>query len=168
MPRPSSPVVPASLRIEPEPFVAAGARWVVAQAEAELVARYGRLADNELSLCSDVFAPPRGAFVVGRLGSDTPPVGGVGLRPVTETIGEIKRLWVDSKRRGHGIGRALMAAIEATAHDLGYQTLRLETGPKQPEAVALYTASRWTRHQGGWDAEGCISDGVIRFFKSLP
>jgi GNAT superfamily N-acetyltransferase len=114
-----------------------------------------------------MFAPPRGFFLIGRIGSDADLVGGVGLRPHNETVGEVKRLWVDPTRRGHGFGLALMGHLETTARDLGYAELRLETGPKQPEAVSLYGASGWTRRDGPWDTNGCLPDGVIRFFKDL-
>jgi GNAT superfamily N-acetyltransferase len=97
--------------------------------------------------------------LVGRIGSDSPPAGGVGLRPLTETSAEVKRLWVDPARRGQGVGLALMDALEAAARDLGYATLRLETGPKQPEAIALYAGSGWTRRDG--------PDDEFRFFKEL-
>ena len=35
----------------------------------------------------------------------------------------------------------MLAALEQAATDLGYRRLVLETGPKQPEAVALYAAA---------------------------
>ena len=53
---------------------------------------------------------------------------------------EIKRMWVDPDARGLGLGRKLLAAIELEARVLGIQTLRLETGVRQPEAIGLYRA----------------------------
>jgi GNAT superfamily N-acetyltransferase len=129
-----------------EPYGADGPGWVVARAEAEIVARYGRLDDGERGLTAAMFDPPAGAFVVARR-DDTagPPVGGVGVRAVGPGLGEVRRLWVDPDERGQGVGRRLMGTLEEAARDLGLTTLRLDTGERQPEAVALYEATGWER-----------------------
>lgn len=57
----------------------------------------------------------------------------------------MKRLWVDPGWRGRGVGRALMAGLEEAARLLGLEALRLDTGSRQPEAVALYESSGWER-----------------------
>ena len=57
---------------------------------------------------------------------------------------EIKRMWVDPDARGLGLGRKLLDAIEQEARVLGVQTLRLETGIRQPEAIGLYRAAGYT------------------------
>jgi GNAT superfamily N-acetyltransferase len=36
------------------------------------------------------------------------------------------------------VAKVVLAGLEAAARDRGWTTLRLETGPRQPEAVALY------------------------------
>jgi putative acetyltransferase len=55
--------------------------------------------------------------------------------------GEIKRMFVAPEARGLGLGAALLAAIEESARREGLATLRLETGPRNAAALALYTAS---------------------------
>ena len=52
--------------------------------------------------------------------------------------GEIKRMYVDPALRGRGLGRLLLEALEAEGRVTGLAFLRLETGPKQPEALGLY------------------------------
>jgi GNAT superfamily N-acetyltransferase len=47
-------------------------------------------------------------------------------------------MYVVPTARGRGVTRALLADLEEAARDRGWTTLRLETGPRQPEAVALY------------------------------
>jgi GNAT superfamily N-acetyltransferase len=42
--------------------------------------------------------------------------------------------------RSRGLARALLAALEAAARDLGYERVRLDTGARQPHARALYEA----------------------------
>ena len=140
MPGPTS-APPPGVTIRPERYGTDGPRFVVAQAEAELIARYGFLDDGEIGLTADMFDRPAGTFLVARARDAGPPVGGVGLR----AIGEVRRLWVDPAWRGRGIGRALMDALEHAARDLGHVTLRLATGDRQPEAVALYEATGWER-----------------------
>lgn len=137
---------PASaLSLQPEPYGSEGPRWVVAKAEAELVARYGFLDNGELGLTAAMFDPPAGVFLIARVESQTEPVGGVGLRSVAEGTGEVRRLWVVPAWRGRGVGRDLMTKLEETARDLGLSELRLATGDRQPEAFSLYQAMGWER-----------------------
>jgi GNAT superfamily N-acetyltransferase len=144
-----STAIPAGLVLAREPSAAEGPRWVVAQAEAELVTRYGLLDGDERSLTVAMFDPPAGVFLVARRGDAAgPPLGGVGLRVADRakdpTVGEVRRLWVDPEQRGQGIARRLMGALEDAGRDLGLTTLRLITGDRQPEAIALYRATGWT------------------------
>jgi GNAT superfamily N-acetyltransferase len=120
-----------------------GALAIVHAASDELQQRYGGDGDNQ-HLSVDELRPPRGIFLVARHESHL--VGGVGLRPIAEPelrFAEVKRLWVRPDLRREGIGLALMREIESRARDLGYSTLYLETGPAQPEALALYRTNGW-------------------------
>ncbi|QWT24441.1 GNAT family N-acetyltransferase [Subtercola sp. PAMC28395] len=51
---------------------------------------------------------------------------------------EVKRVIVTGDQRGRGIGRALMLELERIASEEGAARLILQTGDRQPEAVALY------------------------------
>jgi putative acetyltransferase len=51
---------------------------------------------------------------------------------------ELKRMFVAPEARGAGVATALLAALETTAVGLGVTRLVLETGPRQPDAIALY------------------------------
>jgi GNAT superfamily N-acetyltransferase len=139
----SPSAIPEDLTVAAEPYDSDGPRWVVAQAEAELVVRYGLVHESELGLTAAMFDPPLGAFLVARAGAAGPPVGGVGLRALRPGLGQVRRLWVDPTRRQQGVARSLMVALEETARDLGMTALRLSTGERQPEAVALYEATGW-------------------------
>src|SRR5215212_2010327 len=52
--------------------------------------------------------------------------------------GEVKRMYVQPEQRGEGIGRRVLAELEAIARDAGLPLLRLETGIHNTEALALY------------------------------
>lgn len=52
--------------------------------------------------------------------------------------GEIKRMFVQPALRGRGVAKALYARLEAEALRRGCTRLRLETGIRQPEALAFY------------------------------
>jgi GNAT superfamily N-acetyltransferase len=82
------------------------------------------------------FEPPDGAFVV--LVDDGVTIAGGGFRRLSMDACEVKRMWTDPDRRRRGHARTILRALEGHARVLGYSFLRLETGPQQPEAAALY------------------------------
>jgi GNAT superfamily N-acetyltransferase len=163
----SSSAVPANLALAIEPYGGEGAQWVVAQAEAEIVLRYGDLDGDEQGLTATMFDPPHGAFLVARRGAAAgPPLGGVGVRALRPGVGQIRRLWVDPVARGQGVARALMAGVEDAARELGLTDLRLGTGDAQPEAIALYASSGWERVFVGRDGRP-VPPRHIWFVKQL-
>ena len=101
----------------------------------ELLERYGQPDPDPDGVTAATLAPPEGAFVVAW--ADTTPVGCGGLRRFEAGVGEVKRMYVAPPHRGRGIGRAVLAALETRARNLGYHRLILETGLRQPEAMAL-------------------------------
>ena len=60
------------------------------------------------------------------------------MRRIEPGVAEIKRMYVDPSARGRGVGRQILDALEAEARRLGARRIVLETGPRQPEAIALY------------------------------
>ena len=57
---------------------------------------------------------------------------------------EVKRVYVHPKSRGLGLGRKIMAHIEAEMLNEERRISRLETGISQPEALGLYRAIGYT------------------------
>jgi putative acetyltransferase len=51
---------------------------------------------------------------------------------------EIKRMFVQPEHRQQGVAQAVLAELERWASELGYASCVLETGKRQPEAIALY------------------------------
>jgi putative acetyltransferase len=66
------------------------------------------------------------------------PVGCGGLRRLDDSSAEIKRMFVAPDARGTGVSVAVLRALEDRARSLGWNTLRLETGTAQPDAVRFY------------------------------
>jgi GNAT superfamily N-acetyltransferase len=95
-------------------------------------------------------------------------VGGVGVRPFEPVpgVGEIKRLWVDPVWRRRGLGLVLMDEIETVADRLGFTSLQLATGDRQPEAVALYEGTGWGRRRHD-HAGALLPDWYLQFSKPL-
>ena len=58
---------------------------------------------------------------------------------------ELKRMFVDPAARGLKVGRELLGAMEAHARSIGIRVLRLETGIRQPTAIALYETAGFVR-----------------------
>ena len=79
---------------------------------------------------------PAGAFLVLR--SDQQPVGCGGVQRVDARTGEVKRMWIDPERRGLGLGGRLLVQLEATAAELGYERVVLDTNSTLVEAIAMY------------------------------
>lgn len=82
--------------------------------------------------------PPSGRWLVAYLGRQ--PVGTAALKRLDRHTAEIKRVYVVPEARGAGVARALLARLEEIARSIGYTQLRMDTGPRQPESVALFTS----------------------------
>jgi len=72
------------------------------------------------------------------IGADGRAVGCGALRRLGATSAEVKRMYVVPASRGSGVAAGLLRALEDRARDRGWTTLRLETGPGQPEAIRFY------------------------------
>ncbi len=88
------------------------------------------------------FAEPHGAFLL--LLEDGVPVSGGAFFRLDERTAEFKRVWTRSDRRGRGLAKAVLSELEREAKRLGYERVYLTTGPRQPEAVALYRGHDYT------------------------
>lgn len=62
-----------------------------------------------------------------------------------EEYGEVKRMYVAAECRGQGVAHRLFTLLETSAKDRGCRLLMLETGPRQPEAIAFYERCGFSR-----------------------
>ena len=89
-----------------------------------------------ISATDEELTPPTGLFLVATLYSDV--VGCGALKFHDDAPTEVKRMWVSPSVRGLGLGRRLLAELEAHAAARGVRTLRLETNRTLGEAITLY------------------------------
>ncbi|AYH42219.1 carbonate dehydratase [Azoarcus sp. DN11] len=91
---------------------------------------------EEMASLPGAYAAPEGRLFYAE--NDSKPAGCVGLRPTTEGVCEMKRLYVEPAHRGLGIGRDLVLAAIRSAKDLGYRRIMLDTLPAMRIALKLY------------------------------
>ena len=102
----------------------------------EISERYDSTGDGFSPFKPEDILGGRGLFLLGRIGERAVACGA--FRPLEEKITEIKRMFVRPEFRGRGYARAILAELERRAAQFGYEAARLETGDRQPEAIALY------------------------------
>jgi GNAT superfamily N-acetyltransferase len=88
------------------------------------------------SVSAHEFEPPGGIFLVVLEGGET--VAGGALRQLSSQVCEVKRMWTALDQRRKGYASVVLDALELAGAELGYTTLRLETGWAQPEARSFY------------------------------
>jgi len=117
------------------------AAWCLQQYYTELNQRFEGGFEAAKSIVADPgdFLPPSGVFLVAYV--DSKPVGCGAVKMTSQEIGYIKRMWVDSSRRGLGLGRTLLRSLEDAARALGCSVVQLETNQSLREAIQLYRTS---------------------------
>lgn len=136
----TGPSVVAPLTIEREPPDQPALRALFAQADAYYAALYPAESNHLLDVAA--LLRPEVAFYVARREGRVLGFGAVVAQAADWA--EIKRMWVDPKARGQGVGRLVLERLEAHARQAGIRVLRLETGVDQPAALGLYRASGFT------------------------
>lgn len=107
---------------------------LLAELDAELNLRYPGEPTNGVDV--NGFEDRGGCFLLVR--HDGAPAGCGAFRPADVRTVEIKRMYVREAHRRHGIAGRLLQALEREARRRGYARAILETGSRQPEAIALY------------------------------
>ena len=105
--------------------------------------------DEELRSLPGAYAPPEGALFLAR--ADTEAVGCIGLRPFSDGVGELKRLYVVPAFRRRGLAHALVSASIQAAQRIGYAGLVLDTIASMHAAIALYESFGFRRTEPYYD-----------------
>lgn len=71
-------------------------------------------------------------------------IGCGAIKRFDDSAMEVKRMYVNPDTRGKGIASLLLLELEKWAKELGYEYCILETGLRQPEAIALYKKNNYT------------------------
>jgi GNAT superfamily N-acetyltransferase len=121
---------------------------------AELVAKYG----PGRSVVRD-----DATYLLARIGNE--PAGCVAVQSVDGRTDELKRMYVAPAARGKRVARTMLAAVEELAAKRGKSVLRMATGVKQPEAIALYTSAGFERVEPWGRYVG--DDGALCFAKHV-
>lgn len=110
-------------------------RALVAELDSYLLALYPA-ESNHLIDVDDLVGPDR-RFVIARTGGGIVGCGAVIFHG--REYAEIKRIYVAPRARGSQIGSVIISHLEAEATAAGIPLIRLETGIRQPEALAAFT-----------------------------
>lgn len=76
---------------------------------------------------------------------DSKPIGCGAIKAFSEEATEVKRMYVSPQGRNKGIASRILNELEAWASEMGYLKCVLETGKRQPEAIALYEKNGYIR-----------------------
>ncbi|MDD3326906.1 MAG: carbonate dehydratase [Zoogloea sp.] len=91
---------------------------------------------EEMASLPGAYAAPAGRLFFAEF--EGRPAGCVGIRPSSDGVCEMKRLYVEPDMRGNGIGRQLALAAIKAAKALGYRKVMMDTLPAMRIAVKLY------------------------------
>jgi DNA-binding MarR family transcriptional regulator/GNAT superfamily N-acetyltransferase len=132
------------VRIAPIDPAHAHARHCLREYVAELDRRFPGGFDPARSMSAEAaeLRPPGGLLLVASLLSE--PLGCGALKFHEGAPTEIKRMWVAESARGLGVGRRLLAELEAHAAQSSSPLVRLETNETLTEAIALYRSAGYT------------------------
>ena len=92
--------------------------------------------EEELQELSSLYGVPSGGAFLARSGDEM--AGCIAYRRLSDTICEMKRLFVRKVGQGRGMGRGLCTAVIDAARSDGYALMRLDTMSLLTEAIALY------------------------------
>ena len=92
--------------------------------------------DTDMDSISETYLNEPGEFLVGLVNNEIVAMGA--LRPISITIGEIKRIRVHPNYQRQGFGQKILEQLESAARSLGYNQLELDTLEDQISAVQFF------------------------------
>jgi putative acetyltransferase len=111
----------------------ADVRALIGELDRELSRDYAPEQRHGLAL--DAIFQPHIRFFVARINGSAVGCGGIALFP---DFAEIKRMYVRSAVRGHGVADAIMARLTTETRAAKLSTMRLETGSRALAAIRFY------------------------------
>lgn len=92
--------------------------------------------EQELADIQIQYGAPNGCLLLVKNGEEA--VGCIGVRRWQGDIAELKRMYLQPKTRGLGLGKKLLEAALENARELSYRSIRLDTLPSMKAAISLY------------------------------
>src|SRR3954453_15386445 len=140
------------------------AQQLVERVQQEYVARYG---GRDAAVVDPAeFTPPLGLFLVAEVAGVPAGCGGGRVHDAGRGVVELKRMYVEPAFRRRGVAGLVLSALERTAADAGHRHLVLNSGDRQPEALALYVGRGYIPVAGyGVYAE---APGAVFLGRDLP
>ncbi|CCH89832.1 GCN5-related N-acetyltransferase [Modestobacter italicus] len=130
----STSAEPGRVRLRAVGYADPVAQHLVERVQQEYVVRYG---GRDAAVVDPAeFSPPLGLFLVAEV--DGVPAGCGGWRSSGDGVAEVKRMYVEPAFRRRGIAALVLAELERSAAAAGHRQLVLNSGDRQPEALALY------------------------------
>ncbi|WP_448627328.1 GNAT family N-acetyltransferase [Geodermatophilus sp. URMC 64] len=151
-----------AVRLRAVPYEDPVARELVARVQQEYTVRYG--GPDGAVVDPAEFRPPAGLFLVVEV--DGVPAGCGAWRVHEPGVVEVKRVYVEPAFRRLGLARLVMRALQVSAAEAGHRAVVLNTGHRQPEALALYAGAGY----GPVPGFGVYADapGAVFLGKELP
>jgi GNAT superfamily N-acetyltransferase len=144
----------ARLRTVPYDHPVAG--YLIKQVQQEYVQRYG--GPDAAAVDPAEFLPPSGLFLVAEVAGV--PAGSGAWRALGKGKAEIKRVYVEPAFRRRGLAQLIVDALERSAAAAGETWVVLNTGGRQPEALALYAQAGYGT-VAGYGMYACATDAVF-------
>jgi len=113
------------------------AAGILEELSENLYLRFG--SDGKKSFTDWEYNNSKYVFVVAELNNEV--VGCGAIRPISETVGEVKRMYAKLPRKK--IGETILRCLENHAASIGYTELILETRIKNLEATSFYTKNEY-------------------------
>ena len=111
--------------------------------------------DETTDHLSEVFKIPGSIYFVVELDGEI--MGGSGIYPTAnlpEGTCELVKLYLSSQARGKGLGKILLQKCIASAKELGYKKIYLETMPELTIAIPMYEKLGFTYLQAALGSSG--------------
>jgi len=92
--------------------------------------------EKELEALKQMYNPADGGIILVKLNEEF--IGCVAIRRISETVAELKRMYVKPAHQQKGVGQILLDKALKLATDLGYKAVRLDTLNHMLPAMSLY------------------------------
>ena len=103
----------------------------------------GQSLEDELQALTTRYDRPEGRAVIATMSGAAVACGAI--HRMSDTVCELKRVFVREEARGAGLGRRLTTTLIAAAVADGFTTMRLDTADRLTEAIAMYDSMGFTR-----------------------